>query len=571
MIPKYKHLYLLILVILLFGSSCQKKKTESGDQTNSLQITKLTELADRYNKDTKTDRAFYYFNKAKSITNPKKDFKKIAYCLLEMAQIQLDHGDYTGSQTTTTEAIQYIKKTDTAYLWTAYRMLARNNFCMHSYDKSIFYYQKAYQLKTDKKQKIVIQNQLGLVYREQKKYKEAIDVFESLLLIKDVQDKAVLLSGILDNLGSCYTLVNNSKALDFLQKALKIRLRLNDKAGLGLSYTNLSKFYNNSNPILAKKYALLSYKEYTEADCIDDRLNALELAIENSYEDDLKKSSILYIRLIDSIFEVRQKAKNHYARIKYDSKNEKVENLKLRTQKVQNELHLEKQKTRNMISYILIVLTLSLSLVLYFYLTSKVNKEKIEATYKSETRIAKKLHDELANDIYHTMAFAESRNLSLTENKDLLISNLDAIHLRTSDISKESGQIITNENYMYRLEEMIAGFNTPNINLLVNGLDLISRIDIEINRKIAIYRVLQELLVNMKKHSNATLIEINIKNKDKDILINYTDNGKGTDMTTLNLKNGLHLAKNRIINIKGEIETESAPDEGFKVSIKFPV
>ena len=99
--------------------------------------------------------------------------------------------------------------------------------------------------------------------------------------------------------------------------------------------------------------------------------------------------------------------------IKYDSKIEKDENLKLKTHKAENELQLERQKNRNIVSYIVIALSLSLVLVLYFYLTSRGKKEKIEATYKSETLIAKKLNDELANDIYHTMAFAENKNLAL--------------------------------------------------------------------------------------------------------------------------------------------------------------
>ena len=48
---------------------------------------------------------------------------------------------------------------------------------------------------------------------------------------------------------------------------------------------------------------------------------------------------------------------------------------------------------------------------LYYYLKNRNKKEKAEAVYQSETRISKKLHDELANDVYQTMAFVETQDL----------------------------------------------------------------------------------------------------------------------------------------------------------------
>ncbi len=39
----------------------------------------------------------------------------------------------------------------------------------------------------------------------------------------------------------------------------------------------------------------------------------------------LKKYSILYVDLVNIIFEIRQKTKNQFALIKYDSKKEKEE------------------------------------------------------------------------------------------------------------------------------------------------------------------------------------------------------------------------------------------------------
>ncbi|MCD8529424.1 MAG: hypothetical protein LRY25_01160 [Flavobacterium sp.] len=45
--------------------------------------------------------------------------------------------------------------------------------------------------------------------------------------------------------------------------------------------------------------------------------------------------------------------------------------------------------------------------------------------------------------------------------------------------------------------------------------------------KITLYRVLQELMVNMKKHSECTLVAIAFKNNPTTLEITYSDNGKG--------------------------------------------
>jgi signal transduction histidine kinase len=93
----------------------------------------------------------------------------------------------------------------------------------------------------------------------------------------------------------------------------------------------------------------------------------------------------------------------------------------------------------------------------------------------------------------------------------------------------------------------------------------------EQNKKRTIYRIVQELLVNMTKHSNATLASINFKAIEKTITIHYVDNGKGVNIQDNIFKNGLHNIENQILNIKGEMEIDSALDQGFKATFKIPV
>lgn len=566
--------FLYIFSTFLFLFSCQQKSIKTTKQKSSKpQIEKLLKTADHFYDNNDFDSAFYYYNKIKFICHPVTDALHYVSTLNRMADIQQSHGDYAGSKSTVTEALPYLRHIKTPeYAWNTYVLLSINYLNTYDYKNATLYNEKALELQTEPWRNLAAQNNIAVILIEEEKYQEALEIFLSLSIREEVMSDDLFYAKVLDNIGFCYFKTNKlKKAIYYFNKSLKIRQKESKPFDLGKSYLHLAKFYEKRNSSLAKKYMLLSYNNFTIVNNADERLSSLQLIIQNSSDKELKKYSAKYVDLVDSIFEVRQKVKNQFARVKYDSKREKNENLKLKTHKVENELQLERQKNRNIISYIIIVISLSLIIVLYLYLTSRGNKEKIEATYKSETRIAKKLHDELANDIYHTMAFVENKNLSLTENREQLLNNLDIIYSRTRDISKENCAIITDENYVLALKEMISGFNTTSANIILNDLETISWTSLDRTKKTTIYRVVQELLVNMKKHSNATFVGINFKKTDKNIIVNYRDNGKGADLTKLSFKNGLHNIENRIHSIKGEIEIDSDPGKGFKVFIKIPL
>ena len=76
--------------------------------------------------------------------------------------------------------------------------------------------------------------------------------------------------------------------------------------------------------------------------------------------------------------------------------------------------------------------------------------------------------------------------------------------------------------------------------------------------------MLQELLTNMKKHSNASIVVLSFEKSGKYLIINYKDNGIGTSLTK---RNGLQNTENRIQSINGTITFESEINKGFKAII----
>lgn len=526
-------------------------------------------LGDKHFENQIYDSAFYYYNKSKLACNANEN-EKIIYSLLKMAVTQQIQGDYFGSETSVTEAIPFFTKTTNSYYKCAvYNNLGINYERLNEYDDAIYNYNQAIKFAEIDLQKDILNNNIAVVYQGKNNHIEAASILSNLSKKKDILDNPENHARILDNLGYSYFKIGNPKALEYINKSIAIRNKTNDDFGLTTSYLHLAELYSNLNNKLANRYANLAYQKATKINNVDDRLSSLNLLIKNSNGENLKKTTLLYLKINDSITKSRQKAKNQFAKIKYDSKQDREENLKLKAQKAENALQLEKVKNRNLTLYIVIGLVLGSIFFLYYYLTTKGKREKTAAIYESETRISKKLHDELANEVYHAIVLVETKDLSSYENKEILLSNLDTIYTGTRNISRQNSTIDTGENFKNELKEMLSSYNGKKVSVIIKDNNNINWHQIHSEKKIAVYRVLQELLVNMKKHSQCSFVVIGFEENDKQVEIQYSDNGIGFN-GKMNLKNGLKNAENRINSIKGTLTFESEPNKGLKVKISFP-
>jgi signal transduction histidine kinase len=574
MILKKVHfpIFILIIVVFLAVLSCQKEKQIKAKQKKNIEYFAFLDSAEKHFKNQEFDSAFYYYNKSKLACNETKDNDKIIYSLLKMAIIQQAQADYSGSETSATEAITYFKSnTNSYYKCGVFNVLAVNYKHLFDFDNAIYYYNQAYNLAEDELQKEAIKNNIAVLNMNKRDYQRTIQILLPLTQKKKSLNNDQNYARILDNLGYSYYKVGNIKGLDYMNQSLIIKKQIKDDFGMVASYIHLSEYYKKSNPSLAYDYALSAHKKATKVNNTDDRLESLEQLIQNSSGNESKAYSEKYIHINDSIKKVRQKARNQFAKIKYDSKQDKEENLRLKTQKTETALELEQQKNRNLILYFLILIGILSTIFLYYFLKAINKEEKIQTSYDTETRIAKKLHDELANDVYHTMAFAETQDLSSNQNKEILLNNLDTIYSRTRNISKENSIIDTSTKFVEGLKEMMSGFNTDAVNILINGMDSVNWNALERNKKIIIYRVIQELLVNMKKHSQCSLAVISFNKKEKKLQIDYSDNGIGAAFDKINSRNGLQNVENRILAIKGTITFDTKPDKGFKTNFTIPI
>ncbi|WP_082129674.1 sensor histidine kinase [Aneurinibacillus tyrosinisolvens] len=91
---------------------------------------------------------------------------------------------------------------------------------------------------------------------------------------------------------------------------------------------------------------------------------------------------------------------------------------------------------------------------------------------------------------------------------------------------------------------------------------------------IGLYRIVQELLANATKHSNASRVHITLSSHPHQLQLIYEDNGVGVDASKMEdsfNSMGVYGMKERVRSMDGEIEFHSSPNKGLAVFISIPI
>jgi signal transduction histidine kinase len=91
--------------------------------------------------------------------------------------------------------------------------------------------------------------------------------------------------------------------------------------------------------------------------------------------------------------------------------------------------------------------------------------------------------------------------------------------------------------------------------------------------KTGVYRIVQESLTNVARHSHATLVEIKLQVLNDILHVEINDNGKGFDNALLNHPDSLGLLslRERARMIGGNTEIKGSPGKGTQVLLDTPL
>src|SRR6266567_4250799 len=82
----------------------------------------------------------------------------------------------------------------------------------------------------------------------------------------------------------------------------------------------------------------------------------------------------------------------------------------------------------------------------------------------------------------------------------------------------------------------------------------------------ALFRVAQEALANVARHSKATLVQMILTTTDETVTLSIADNGRGFDTTRQGyLGVGLLSMQERMKALGGDVQVESTPGKGTRV------
>lgn len=111
---------------------------------------------------------------------------------------------------------------------------------------------------------------------------------------------------------------------------------------------------------------------------------------------------------------------------------------------------------------------------------------------------------------------------------------------------------------------------------MINFSTSINRKKIDNDAAIVLYRVAQEALNNIIKHSDAKKVKVSLDDDDNHIHFDIKDNGNGFDIKRLSKKGGITKMgimgmRERVESINGKFAIASSPKKGTHVMITLPL
>lgn len=271
----------------------------------------------------------------------------------------------------------------------------------------------------------------------------------------------------------------------------------------------------------------------------------------------------------------------------------KVQERELELQAFQNELS-EANRKRWLIggvSAIIIVIIIAIFLVQNLKQKAKVEKAQliieereqafrsvIEGQEKERKRIAQELHDGIGQQLSGIKMALQNMNGTIENqgnkfDKDLT-TIIDLVGLSSAEVRHLAHQMLPKVLEERGLSEALKDLIQSTYQLSkikFNFENEFKRPMVSEQLKLTVYRSIQELINNTMKHANATEIDLFLYEANGNLLVAYSDNGKG--IVDSNFKGGLGLSgiRHRIENLKGTFTVELEQSKGFSAILKLPI
>jgi signal transduction histidine kinase len=199
------------------------------------------------------------------------------------------------------------------------------------------------------------------------------------------------------------------------------------------------------------------------------------------------------------------------------------------------------------------------------------------ATVQERNRIARDIHDSLGHSLTIFNIHLEAA-IRLLESEP---AEAKALLLEVKQIGKQSLQEVRGSVMMLRADPLQGKSLEVAIAHLVTDFQKTTGIiphyifevalaeNISEDLKVTIYRLVQESLTNIYKHSRASEVAIAIHQTTKEVTVCVKDNGKGFYLNHNPTGFGLQGMKERTTAIAGDLQIKTAPNQGCEIHAVF--
>ncbi|MEZ4859309.1 MAG: sensor histidine kinase [Flavobacteriaceae bacterium] len=198
---------------------------------------------------------------------------------------------------------------------------------------------------------------------------------------------------------------------------------------------------------------------------------------------------------------------------------------------------------------------------------------------KERERLASDLHDSVGA----TLSAAKLQFDHLSKNKEKLES-MEELFQKTGTLLDQAYKEVRSMAHLKNSGVIAKKGLLPAIVTLAKNASATGQLSIEVqdfgldeklepSLEITIFRIIQELVTNIIKHSEASEANISITQHQDMLSIIVEDNGKGFDVRQNHLKEGMGLGsiEKRIEHLEGTLEIDSTPHKGTSILIELPL
>lgn len=589
-----------------FGNKALKFCAKSG--RDSLVPGIYNRIGVAYDIKSMPDSALYWYGLALKEAKLKKNLKTEAGALNNIGLIHWNAG-------ATEKAIDHYIRSAEIFEKTGDQVGLANNYNNiglilvddHQYDKSLRYHRQALQIRTRTMNKYGIAASyanIAQVFLFQDKAN--LDSAEHYLLLAiplkiELNDQFGLARAY-NNLAELHlTRKDFGNALQFFIKTLRIQQAIGNSEGYASTYYNISEVYLKQND----RKTVLAYLDSAEtiAELHNDK--ALLWKIYRSKARTLSKLGrfeeaypywLSFTAIKDSLVNAERSLQVEELETQYRTAQQEAELADKKTALAEAKLKIE-NRTKWLIGLaggLFSFLLLGFGLFQRYKRKSQAEKDAaliserergiravIEATEDERKRIAKDLHDGIVQSLTGLSlrlqkGFSMLKDVS-EEQKSRFLESKTILDESINEVRNISHRMMPRALSELGLVPAIADMLSKSLGSTnvqfefehhkVEG----QRFDEKI--EISLYRICQELINNVIKHSGATAVSVQLIRTNSHLVLVVEDNGKGFTFDRQNERNGIGLMNisSRTKAINGELNYQPSPNHGTVATIRIPI